>query len=84
MIHEGTVNGEPALIENEQGRGGDATRVAIIPREHSLRRTGDGQIVGVIDRTGRTPKRFDPVWREVTLNDRIQIVKQSWNQSSWL
>lgn len=80
MIHEGTVNGAPALIETDGGSGGDVERVALIPEQHALRCAADGQIVGVVNMGVYPPRRFDPEWREPLLNDVIQITRQTQRQ----
>ena len=81
MIHEGTCNAAPALIET--GDGGKVARVALLPLSYQLRRTADGQIAGVVDTTKKQPARFDPQWHEPDAFDMIQIVRNTLHQTSF-
>jgi hypothetical protein len=82
MIHEGTVNAHPALIDSAED--GKVARVALLPRSYYLRRTADGQIAGVVNTEKKQPQRFDPLWNEPDPFDAIQITRNTLRQTSFL
>lgn len=82
MIHEGTCNAAPALIET--GEQGEVLRVALLPLVYQLRHVVNGEIAGVIDMTKKKPERFDPLWHEPDPFDVIQITRNTLRQTSFL
>ena len=81
MIHEGTVNAAPALIDADEK--GKVTRVALLPLSYQLRRSADGQIAGVVNTEKKKPQRFDPHWNEPDAFDVIQITRNTLHQTSF-